>query len=151
MYNGDDHEERFLDYDQFSSLLLNIVTAGGLNFHDMANSITLSICKNDSHQMDLSGLFHNDDTHRSTLATDSSNPSLDHDDIFDTLQYARMSRLFDLWDTDHSGDLDFEEIVLGFSKCFSLMRFSNRIQKPQSNPSAPLRKVPRGEINRSDC
>ena len=108
-----DEVERVLDYAQFSSLLLNIVAAGSLDFHDVANSMTLSFCKNDVSRTDLSDFFLSDDTHRAVVA------DTDHTNIIDALQDGRMNRLFDLWDADHSGDLDFEEVVLGFSTLHS--------------------------------
>lgn len=109
MCTDNDEVERILDYAQFSSLLLSIVTAGSLDFHDVANSMTLSYCKNDVSRTDLTEFFLSDDTHRAVVA------ATDHTNTLDALQDGRMNRLFDLWDTDHSGDLDFEEVVLGFS------------------------------------
>ena len=118
----DNEEDRVMDYTRFSSLLLNIVAAGGLNFHDVANSMTLSFCKGDVTQAELMDIF-TDDAHLHTL------PDLvvqDPDataEVATTLQNGRMNRLFNLWDTDHSGDLDFEEVVLGFSTCILTHRF----------------------------
>lgn len=111
----DSGEERVLDYPQFSSLLLNVVAAGSLNFHDVANSMTLAFCKDDVSRTDLTDLFVGDDMYRNAIE-DPGNQDANPSDVMDALQYGRMSRLFDLWDIDHSGDLDFEEVVLGFRK-----------------------------------
>lgn len=109
-------EERVLDYPQFSSLLLNVVAAGSLNFHDVANSMTLAFCKDDVSRTDLTDLFVGDDMYRNAVKDTAAIESTNQSDVVDALQYGRMSRLFDLWDIDHSGDLDFEEVVLGFRK-----------------------------------
>lgn len=111
----DSGEERVLDYPQFSSLLLNVVAAGSLNFHDVANSMTLAFCKDDVSRTDLTDLFVGDDMYRNAVE-DPDSHNMNQSDVIDALQYGRMSRLFDLWDIDHSGDLDFEEVVLGFRK-----------------------------------
>mmetsp|Transcript_19325 Transcript_19325/g.32093 ORF Transcript_19325/g.32093 Transcript_19325/m.32093 type:complete len:475 (+) Transcript_19325:254-1678(+) len=111
----DSGEERVLDYPQFSSLLLNVVAAGSLNFHDVANSMTLAFCKDDVSRTDLTDLFVGDDMYRNAIE-DPGSQDANRSDVIDALQYGRMSRLFDLWDIDHSGDLDFEEVVLGFRK-----------------------------------
>mmetsp|Transcript_26248 Transcript_26248/g.39733 ORF Transcript_26248/g.39733 Transcript_26248/m.39733 type:complete len:325 (-) Transcript_26248:321-1295(-) len=50
-------EDQVLDYPQFSSLLLNVVAAGGLNFHDVANSMTHTFCRENFVQNDMRG-FH---------------------------------------------------------------------------------------------
>ena len=111
---SENDENRRLDYPHFSSLLLNVVAAGALNFHDVANSMTLAFCKDDVSRTDMTDLFVGSDV--SQLALGESEKSLDESVVLDALQYGRMNRLFDLWDIDHSGDLDFEEVVLGFSK-----------------------------------
>ena len=102
---------RVLDYTQFSSLLLNVVAAGNLNFHEVVNSMTLTFCKDDVSRTDLSELFVGDEMHRVTVG---KGKDIDQSDVIDILQNGRMSRLFDLWDIDHSGDLDVEEVALGF-------------------------------------
>jgi hypothetical protein len=113
MYTDAVNDNRVLDYTQFSSLLLNVVAAGRLNFHEVANSMTLTFCKDDVSRTDLSDLFVGDDMHK--VAADKGK-DIDQSDIINILQNGRMSRLFDLWDIDHSGDLDVEEVALGFRK-----------------------------------
>jgi hypothetical protein len=119
-----DREQRTLDYTQFSSLLLNVSAAGSLNFHEVCNSITLSYCKNDVTWTDLSDLFVSDDTFLAMAAdqeiSENSNSGPrsggNRHRNLDAVQQGKLNRLFDLWDMDHSGDLDFEEVVLGFRK-----------------------------------
>jgi hypothetical protein len=109
-------ENRVLEYPQFSSLLLNVVAAGSLNFHEVANSMTLAFCKDDVSRTDLTDLFVGNEMYQMAVEGRGGSFNPDQSDIIDALQYGRMSRLFDLWDMDHSGDLDFEEVVLGFRK-----------------------------------
>lgn len=109
-----DTEHRVLDYQQFSSLLLNVVAAGSLNFHDVANSMTLAYCKDDVTTVDMSDLFVSDETYQKAL--EQSDSAGNDKDVLDVLEYGRLNRLFDLWDLDHSGQLEFSEFVLGMRK-----------------------------------
>jgi hypothetical protein len=117
-----DREHRTLDYSQFSSLILNVAAAGSLNFHEICNSMTLSYCKNDVTWTDLSDLFVHDDTFLASASDCEIHSEGFHrsrgtqDPNLDAVQQGKLNRLFDLWDMDHSGDLDFEEVVLGFRK-----------------------------------
>lgn len=140
---ADGGEERVLDYPQFSALLLNVVAAGSLNFHDVANSMTLTFCKDDVSRTDLTDLFVGSDKYMSAMDASSANES----DVIDALQYGRMSRLFDLWDMDHSGDLDFTEVVLGLSKLHGLMLMTSFVRNLTLR-FVSCRKVPRGEVCR---
>ena len=109
--------DRMLDYDHFSELLLNVVAAGNFVFHEVANSMTLAICKSTATKNDLAALF---------LGEDIINLSLDDNKVANMerlreklrmpLEYGRMSRLFDLWDLDHSGTLEYSEFALGMRK-----------------------------------
>ena len=112
---GPEGDQRMLDYPQFSSLLLNVVAAGSLNFHDVANSMTLAFCKDDVTTVDMSDLFVSESTyHKAVEQNDIAGTN--ERDVLDALQYGRLNRLFDLWDLDHSGELDFSEFVLGMRK-----------------------------------
>jgi hypothetical protein len=144
----DGGEERVLDYPQFSSLLLNVVAAGSLNFHEVANSMTLTFCKDDVSRTDLTDLFVGNDMYRAAVETPDNGISTNQSEVVDALQYGRMSRLFDLWDMDHSGDLDFEEVVLGFSKyhgCTSYVASNNAMSNLFCH-----RKIPRGQVSGSN-
>ena len=110
----DRNVERTLDYDQFSELLLNVVAAGNLVFHDVANSMTLAICNGDGTKVDLSTLFLGDDMYK--ISSNENKIEQPEVDMTDWLEYGRMSRLFDLWDLDHSGTLEFSEFALGLRK-----------------------------------
>lgn len=106
--------DRMLDYDQFSELLLNVVAAGDFVFHEVANSMTLAICKNTATKNDLAALFLGEDI--INLSLDDNKHGKTESEIEDALEYGRMSRLFDLWDLDHSGTLEYSEFALGMRK-----------------------------------
>jgi hypothetical protein len=103
-----------LDYDQFSELLLNVVAAGSFVFHEVANSMTLAICKSTGTKNDLAALFLGDDIYN--LSMDDNKHEKSQSEIDEALEYGRMGRLFDLWDLDHSGTLEYAEFALGMRK-----------------------------------
>lgn len=108
---ADANPDLALDYPQFSSLFLNVLSSCMLNFHEIANEMTLAVCKNDFTREDLLALFAVNEIQN--LADSSAN--LDPE-VAEALEYSRMTKLFDLWDLDHSGYLDFSELVLGLRK-----------------------------------
>lgn len=97
-----DDNTRKLDYSQYMSLILNVVAAGSLNFHDVANSMTLSVCKNDVTRTDLSDLFITDDMYKTAVEEHNKGTNPSKADLLDALQYGRLNRLFALWDLDVS-------------------------------------------------
>ena len=101
--------DRMLDYDQFSELLLNVVAAGNFAFHEVPNSMTLAICKNTGTKNDLAALFLGDDIFN--ISMDDNKHEKSQSEIDNALEYGRMSRLFDLWDLDHSGTLEYSEFA----------------------------------------
>eukprot|EP00547_Thalassionema_nitzschioides_P002620 CAMPEP_0194212598 /NCGR_PEP_ID=MMETSP0156-20130528/12656_1 /TAXON_ID=33649 /ORGANISM="Thalassionema nitzschioides, Strain L26-B" /LENGTH=294 /DNA_ID=CAMNT_0038940467 /DNA_START=95 /DNA_END=979 /DNA_ORIENTATION=- len=65
---ADGGEDQVLDYPQFSSLLLNVVAAGGLNFHDVANSMTHTFCRENFVQKDMMSFFRSLSTKQVSVA-----------------------------------------------------------------------------------
>ena len=59
--------DRMLGYDEFSELLLNVVAAGNLVFHEVANSMTLAVSKNDGTKNELGALFLGDEIHKAAM------------------------------------------------------------------------------------
>jgi Ca2+-binding EF-hand superfamily protein len=132
---------RLLDYDQFSELLLNVVAAGGFDSHEVFNSMTMAICKDTGTKSEMAALFLGDDIYN--LSLDDNKHDKSDSEIESALEYGvsvltcwtnllmalsvvhyfshhityqRMSRLFDLWDLDHSGTLEYQEFALGMRK-----------------------------------
>ena len=95
-------KDRPLEFAQYSSLILNVVAAGSLHFHDVANAMTLAVCKNDVTRTDLSDLFVGDDMYKIAVEEHNRGVNPDSNEIVDALHYGRLNRLFDLWDLDVS-------------------------------------------------
>jgi hypothetical protein len=97
-----------------AELLLNVVAAGNLVFHEVVNSMTLAISNQGGTNIDLGALFLGNEVHKISL--DENKSEQPEVSIMDYLEYGRMSRLFDLWDLDHPGTLEFSEFALGLHK-----------------------------------
>lgn len=121
---------RKLDFTQFMSLILSVVAAGSLNFHDVANAMTLSVCKNDVTRTDLSDLFVGDDMYKTAVDEHNRGTNPSKADLVDALHYGRLNRLFDLWDLDVSANVWAEGIGVS---CQSYLWFT----KPYSHHSLP--------------
>jgi hypothetical protein len=76
--------------------------------------MTLAISNGGDTKIDLSSLFLGDEVFK--ISSDESKSEQPEVNMTDWLEYGRMSRLFDLWDLDHSGTLEFSEFTLGLRK-----------------------------------
>jgi Ca2+-binding EF-hand superfamily protein len=103
-----------LDYPQFSSLVLNVLSASTLKFHQIANLITLSLCSDNGTEKgnSLANIFQKHNIDKISAPDDPAEVPT----VSDTVQKQRIARLFDLWDLDHSGYLELSELVLGLRK-----------------------------------
>lgn len=113
----DDEQKRTLDYPQFTKLILNIVAAspGDVKFEDVADSMTLAACQpTEITEEDMATLFLGDEMYKAVVELHQEEKEFS--EVINALQYGRMVRLFDLWDLDHNGTIDFAELVLGMRK-----------------------------------
>jgi Ca2+-binding EF-hand superfamily protein len=103
----DKNDTRTLNYNEFAEFMLNIaaIVPEGINFHDLADAVTLSFAKDDVSDEDLEELMMNHDElmEKAICPTDHANS--------DWLQaYGRLQRLFDMLDKNHDKFLNFHEI-----------------------------------------
>lgn len=113
----DEENKRTLDYPQFTKLILNIVAASpeDVKFEDVADAMTLAACQpTEMTEDDMATLFLGDEMYKAVLELQQEEKEFS--DVISALQYGRMTRLFDLWDLDHDGYIDFSELVLGMRK-----------------------------------
>jgi len=111
----DKNTTRQLNLVQFAGFLFSVVSASPphINFHQVANSMTESLCdyKNQK-EKDLNELF---DNH--TIQHLETTKSLGPTKVSITAQqYEKVKMLFDLWDLNKSGLIDFSEFFLGLRK-----------------------------------
>ena len=110
----DDNNSRTLDYKQFAKLILNVVSASPdhVKFDDVADTMTRLAC--DPVQIsseELSQLFSMD---KSLKTAEDLQDAYDDDvGILKTELYQKVNKLFDLFDADHDGGINFQELALG--------------------------------------
>jgi Ca2+-binding EF-hand superfamily protein len=108
-------DKRSLGYEQFSRLIMVIVAAAGSTFDDIAEDLVITLrerrAKSD---VALAALVIGDDVYAAVkeMEWEAANKS----ELVDALSYARLQKLFDLWDIDGDGDLTLSELDAGLKK-----------------------------------
>jgi Ca2+-binding EF-hand superfamily protein len=105
----DKDDKRVLVYEQFAKLILAIAAAAHTTFDEVADDLTLAMTAEGADQMDphvLKALTIADEEY--AQARDAERAEKEQRKVHDALSYGRTLRLFDLWDVDGSGTIDFE-------------------------------------------
>lgn len=107
-------EQRNLTMEQFIELVLNITAASStpLESHEIANAMTLSICRQDVSDEDIKDLFLNREAFQDALADDEE----DDIELEDIVSFGKLVRLFDSLDLSKDGYLDVTEVALFLRK-----------------------------------
>lgn len=112
----DKDDKRVLGYEQFAKLILAIAAAANSSFDEVADDLTLALTSEDA-ELDeevLRELTIADEAY--TQARDREREEKEHKKVMDALSYRRTTRLFDLWDANGDGTIDFEELVTGLRR-----------------------------------
>jgi Ca2+-binding EF-hand superfamily protein len=111
----DENDQRVLTYEQFAKLIMAMTAASSTSFHDMFEQLKKGL-KNaepvsqyilneiQATQQELAN------ARERVKAKDEAKKTLD------ALSYGRTALLFDLWDLDKSGTIDFQELLAGLRK-----------------------------------
>lgn len=113
----DKDDKRKLVYEQFAKLILAIAAAAHTTFDEVADDLTLAMTAEGADQMDpgvLKALTIAD--HEYALARDAERAEKEQKKVLDALSYGRTLRLFDLWDANGDGTIDFEELFAGLRR-----------------------------------
>lgn len=110
----DPSHHRMLNYEQFSEFMLNLIAAFPkyVDFHDIANSMTLSHARADVTDEDLRELFITENLFEDADTSGSVEQALSND----ILENGRLHRLFELIDLDHNGVIDVRELTIALRK-----------------------------------
>jgi Ca2+-binding EF-hand superfamily protein len=111
----DKDDTRELGYEQFTKLILNIAAAGDMKFGDIADALTISAAKRTPlSDEDLALLIVADEIYNA--ASDIARAIEEELEVDDALCYAKMHKLFDLWDENGDGSINYEELLVGLRK-----------------------------------
>jgi EF hand len=121
-------DERTLDYEKFSQLILSIVSATGITFNEAADAMTLSMLQDKTiSEEDLINLMVSEAVYSEVVALIEE--ETEAMEILDALQLGRLQKLFDLWDEDADGQISFEELVNGMRKFQGQMEVEESVQR----------------------
>jgi Ca2+-binding EF-hand superfamily protein len=112
----DKDDQRKLGYEQFAKLILAIAATSNTTFDEVADDLTLALTSKDARLDEdaLNILTIADEAYAHAREKEKSlKKSLKNLDPF---SYQRVLRLFDLWDADGSGKLDFDELFDGLRR-----------------------------------
>lgn len=119
---------RTLDYTQFSCLILSFVALVGSSFDEIADELTLAMIQPvEMKQEDLATLVVADEYYQAY--NDFSDAMTEEMMVIDALQYGKTQKLFDLWDADKNGYIDFNELLLGMRKFQGIMDMNESVER----------------------
>lgn len=113
----DKDDKRVLVYEQFAKLILAIAAAAHTSFDEVADDLTLAMTAEGADELDpevLRELTIADEEY--ARARDAERAEKAHAKVLDALSYGRTLRLFDLWDINKDGTLDFDELFAGLKR-----------------------------------
>lgn len=113
----DKDDTRLLPFEQFAKLVLAIAASAGASFEDVANDLTLALSSPNANKFNketMRALTMAERDYKKARARESSSKA--HERIMDALSYHRTTKLFDLWDSDNSGTIDFDELFAGLQR-----------------------------------
>lgn len=108
-------ESRTIDYEQFSRLILSFVAATGLHFEDAADNMTLAMMREPQvSEEDVDMLRAGQEIYEDTVAMQELEQEAS--EVTNALQYGRLQKLYDLWNTAADEGISFEELMAGLRK-----------------------------------
>ena len=115
-YSGDANE-RTLNFNEFTNLVLKIIAAspGGLSFSEIADTMldmeaeTLALSTSELEELERFEKNFEKKLEDEKVAREEA-------EVEDAIKYSRLVRLFELWDLDVDGFIDFGELVLGLRR-----------------------------------
>jgi len=120
----DEEDTRTLDYPEFTNLILHIVHASGRKFEEMADDMTLKMLQDkELSEEDRENLI------AGNVAYEAIKLVEEEAEAMDILQYGRMQKLFESWDKNGDGALDFSEILSGMRKWQGAMAMEESVER----------------------
>mmetsp|Transcript_26877 Transcript_26877/g.40680 ORF Transcript_26877/g.40680 Transcript_26877/m.40680 type:complete len:477 (+) Transcript_26877:26-1456(+) len=110
MYDRD--HNRTLEYNEFAQFILGICAAGQMQFNDIAEALIDAVSYSDDMDMRSLELAKALYTNRQNFIDQFKEQSA----VENVLEYIKIDKLYDLWDTDDSGSISYEELTLGLRK-----------------------------------
>eukprot|EP00522_Entomoneis_paludosa_P007214 CAMPEP_0172450224 /NCGR_PEP_ID=MMETSP1065-20121228/8661_1 /TAXON_ID=265537 /ORGANISM="Amphiprora paludosa, Strain CCMP125" /LENGTH=572 /DNA_ID=CAMNT_0013202001 /DNA_START=227 /DNA_END=1945 /DNA_ORIENTATION=+ len=120
----DKEDKRTVNYEQFGRLMMGIVATLGKDksFDQMADELVLALTTNTTIlEKDKASLFVAESVYTDFQAqTKQQNEN--------AISYGRLNKLFQIWDTDKNGGMDYDELKIGLYKFEKSAGLSNKIE-----------------------
>ena len=111
----DKEDKRTVNYEQFGRLMMGVMSTMGHNksFHEVADELVIALTTNTKiSEADMASLMVAD----TVFADFNKQAQQQQQQPMDSVSYTRLQKLFDLWDTNGDGDIDQNELEVGFAK-----------------------------------
>lgn len=123
-----ENDDRTLDYEGFSQLILSITGASGKSFDEAADDMTLAMLQEKTvSEEDLLNLMVGEAVYNE--AKEMIAEEKEAEEILDALQFGRLQKLFEIWDSDGDDQISFEELVNGMRKFQGQMDLEESVQR----------------------
>lgn len=109
MLSHDDNRNQHLDRKQFADFIEDLTDGLGIEFHDVAELMILQSTEKLLNEEYESAVF-------SLVEPLAEAQIFDIEEEFDTITDERMMKLFDLFDRNHDGEIQFSEVAYGLKK-----------------------------------
>jgi len=115
----DKNDKRRLSYEQFVELILKVFAKEGVKIFDIIEMLIKKVANakkagaKDSTILTISNTIYN--AHQDMMSAERESS-----EVMDALQYAKLNKLFDLYDTSNDGLISLEELLLGCRKFHKL-------------------------------
>lgn len=113
----DKNDQRELNYEQFCKLMLAVSGAFKMSFDELVDRLTLALANQKDHEVDdkiMKEIMVAEEAYAKAAEVrkeeDKSKKTLD------ALSYSRTGKLFDLWDNNGDGVIDFPELLSGLRR-----------------------------------
>jgi Ca2+-binding EF-hand superfamily protein len=113
MMNKDDR--RVMSYEQFAKLIMGVAAAMQMCFDELADQLTLALTNgSDVSEEVMAEILVEEEAYEAALAKKQQESA--EKKTMDALSYSRTQKLFQLWDANGDGDIDFQELLTGLRK-----------------------------------
>mmetsp|Transcript_14275 Transcript_14275/g.35825 ORF Transcript_14275/g.35825 Transcript_14275/m.35825 type:complete len:417 (+) Transcript_14275:165-1415(+) len=111
----DEHDQRTLIYEKFAKLIMAMTAISGIGFEVMYDQLKEALQQNKPVPEEFLNEIRvtQQELH---LTRDKIKEKENDKKTLDALSYSRTSKLFEQWDTDNSGTIDFQELLVGLRK-----------------------------------
>ncbi|CAJ1946189.1 unnamed protein product [Cylindrotheca closterium] len=128
----DENDERVLTYETFARLIMSVAAASNLTFDELADQLTLALTDESELSEEVMNeiIMVEENLEKIQQAQAAKN---ERKKTMDALSYSRTQKLFDLWDANGDGSIDFQELLRGIRKYLKASHVSGNIVEAEKD------------------